>query len=458
MRHLLCLLIAATVAFGAESTVLVQPGNRYALPSNGLVALCAGTSVQGVSQGAGVSSCSDPSASGTYPFIQATGGKQPVYNALTRSGRPGLYFNGSSDFLSAASLAMNSVAFTAIIIYEHSQDQGGTSGETWFSAGNYGSNGFAFFQSEPGNQVRGNISGSNTLLSGIHMQPAGPSMQVVVGTAANYTVYREFGSQTVSGQAAVTGTGVNIGVLDAGGDFTLVGNYLLFAVYNRALSASEIAQAYAFGHDKYGVAMYGVRRHAQVVCVGDSITSGNTETLGNSYPNLIAAPSALGVYAEVTNYGQPSISLASILGNYSMVTAEYDAGYAKHVAILFAGTNDLTGCTGTADCNSKEATLQTNTTSLVTGLHAAGFQVLIITMLARSAEVVAFDVARQTYNTWLRTLSNSGADALADPGGDAYMGVLPQTSGYFSDGAHPTNLGYNWMTSQYIAPALGKMF
>ncbi len=306
-----------------------------------------------------------------------------------------------------------------------------------------------------GNQGSTLFTQGGTSFSTLFMQPSYTSVTCVTYNASAQTVYREFGSATHAALGSTAIAGGFIGAYNSSGDFNYEGTLLEIFVYNVALTSGQITQLMQYSHEVYATPTPGVQRTAQVVCVGDSITLGRDSTLGQDYPNLTAAYGSLYSSAWIKNIGVGGTTLATILTQESVVTGQSAAGY-RNVAILFAGTNDLSGCTNTSDCNAKEATLQTNTHQYVADMHAAGILVIVTTMISRSAEVAAFDVARLTFNTWLRTLANSGADGLSDPGGDAHMGVLPQPVGYFADGIHPTNLGYQTIAS-YSGPTLAVL-
>lgn len=275
--------------------------------------------------------------------------------------------------------------------------------------------------------------------------------------ASAVNVYREYGSATGAALSATNLCGGTVGLDPAlTTNRRYSGTILEIRVYNRAVTPTEAAQLIAYAASTYGVVAG--QKVVNLVAVGDSITGGFGETAQGNYENLLSgygSGTALGTRATIRNAGNIGITAATLLSNHAAIDAAYDGTYAKNLVFFWAGTNDLAGCANTSACNAAEATLETTYQSYCTAMHTVGYKFYAVTMLARTAQVAAFDVARLTFNAAIRTAGCF--DGVIDPGGDPDMGVLPQTAGYFSDGTHPLRAGYQALVDRYFGPALSGL-
>jgi hypothetical protein len=84
------------------------------------------------------------------------------------------------------------------------------------------------------------------------------------------------------------------------------------------------------------------------------------------------------------------------------------------------------------------AALETAITSYCQAMQAAGWLVVVSTLLPSTAS--GFNALRNTFNTWLRANYTNFANALADPASDATIGTDAAASNttYYVDGTHPT--------------------
>ena len=184
-----------------------------------------------------------------------------------------------------------------------------------------------------------------------------------------------------------------------------------------------------------------------LVGIGDSITLGaygqNENIQSQIYP-LMARPLA------IVNQGIPGVIIDTITplitgGRLSQV---YRAN-GTNIATVWAGTNNLY-----ANSGDNENTTWTKLQVLCAAVRAAGFKIVLVTMLPRdwSAGTAGnTDTNRLAFNTLVRNGWSSIADALADVGADPTMGPTAAYSNLalYGDGVHPTPLGYS-----YLAPII----
>jgi lysophospholipase L1-like esterase len=129
------------------------------------------------------------------------------------------------------------------------------------------------------------------------------------------------------------------------------------------------------------------------------------------------------------------------------VDPHYDQSADADICIVMAGGGDLAGG---ADPQAVLDGLRT----YCAARHAAGFQVVVLTLLPRSVPA-GFDEARSTYNAMLREQWPTFADGLADVTTDPRIGVDGANLDpvYYVDQVHPTSAGYAIMATA-VAPIL----
>lgn len=175
---------------------------------------------------------------------------------------------------------------------------------------------------------------------------------------------------------------------------------------------------------------------ALVVCEGDSITWGYGISPGSKYPQQLQT--ALGTSYLVLNSAANSKHIDSSGTNDAVDEADridgcYDAARPANILVVWLGTNDI----NTGDSGS---TAYTQLVSYCQARQAAGWQVVVCTMLPRGA---GNETARTTFNTSIRTDWATFADALADIAADTTIGDLGDESNatYYSDSVHLTAAG-----------------
>lgn len=177
---------------------------------------------------------------------------------------------------------------------------------------------------------------------------------------------------------------------------------------------------------------------ARIFCAeGDSITarSGSHAYLAGS----TASPAVLG-----RNFAVAGATLANVVSRASSVDAVIPASIngRKFILSLLIGANDIGA---TSDMTAYAASIAAYTDAR----RAAGWKVVICTVTPKAvsaggASDTTFNTRRAALNTILRTWVGTHADAVADFGGDATVGVDAAASNvtYYGDGLHPTAACY----------------
>ncbi len=148
-------------------------------------------------------------------------------------------------------------------------------------------------------------------------------------------------------------------------------------------------------------------------------------------------------------FGQTIAQMAAAFGNYAHV---YSPAARNNILTIFAGTNDIAG-------GASAATTYAALQSFCQQAHAAGWKVVVATMLPRNGLTGAQQAQWTAYNASIRSGWPGFADALADLQADPTMGPFAASSNnalYF-DGTHPTDLGYTYIAPVEAAAVRGLM-
>ena len=261
---------------------------------------------------------------------------------------------------------------------------------------------------------------------------AGNKIPMVSGTTP--TLNAQFGYFAIGGSS--------FGAANNGIDFDFAG----MLIFNRALSDSEISKMmnwikayYVISPPPVGLPGSNIR----MCFAGDSISVGFFSD-GNGFASV--AMENLG-YKE-TDYWIAAIGGATVVNCLYNDTTNVDPYYNsslgpnKNIVCAFMGTNDL------IISGASITTLELNYQAYCQARRAAGFKLIAVTLLPRTVQNgqnVNFESQRQAFNTWLRANYTNFADALADPGADANIGVPGANTNmtyYYSDGTHLTTAGH----------------
>lgn len=191
---------------------------------------------------------------------------------------------------------------------------------------------------------------------------------------------------------------------------------------------------------------------------------GNSMTFAVDYP--ARTMSTIGYNYAVNWVGVSGYTFAQLttLAN-SLIIPKATTQYSKDVLVLWECTNTMAG--NSSNALSTHAQLKT----LSNSLRAAGYKVIVATMLPRNSAQIN-NANRQndsnlndtlTLNGKIRAQWSTYADGLADVASDAVMGIYSNgivgvgernTTYYKGDMIHPTTAGYQRLADNFITPAL----
>lgn len=244
--------------------------------------------------------------------------------------------------------------------------------------------------------------------------------------------------------------GVSIGGL--GGASGRCANYDLarFTVFDSTPSSDDRTAVESYFAEQYGLTLSTATK--LLVYDGDSITQGFQVGFEQSCP--YQTWQSLGSSWSPYNFGRPGFRSDQVLADWSSrYSLLYSAGNAKNIVVAMMGTNDLLQ-------GISLATIQSNITSYVTAVKAAGFQCLIKTVPAMkdyTGSVVpgGAEADRVSLNSWI--VSNSaGANAVIDYTSQTLLsaaGAGTNTTYFQADKLHPKTAGYALMAA-IDAPAI----
>ena len=209
------------------------------------------------------------------------------------------------------------------------------------------------------------------------------------------------------------------------------------AIYPRALSNAEIAQAVTYLTAKIngdGLALAAERIY---VAEGDSITGGFT----SAYPYLMGPN--LSPYAVGAVYAKSGATLSTMSARAATVDAILPADHAtngkKYILSVLIGANDLSGYTGGG------TQYITDLKAYLAARKTAGWKIALATVTPKNADAT-FNTQRAVVNSWITSTSVSGgwADVVADFAGNATMGpdAAAANTTYYRDGLHPSDAGF----------------
>src|SRR5712692_7390936 len=191
-------------------------------------------------------------------------------------------------------------------------------------------------------------------------------------------------------------------------------------------------------------------RSYEILCDGNSLTDGaGALSAANSYPRqLDRFLTTLGAKVLVQDLGVSSQTTLDMLAKaHTQIDPLFNPKFNVNVVVAWEGTNQLYfGATG-----------QQAYQSLVqycVGRRAAGFRVLILTLLPRGNSSVAFETDRNFVNTALRTNWPQFADGLVDVAADTRFQDVTNRTYYSWDQVHLNDTGYQIVAQQVGAAVL----
>ena len=210
------------------------------------------------------------------------------------------------------------------------------------------------------------------------------------------------------------------------------------ALFPRALSNAEVAQAVTYLTAKINVDGLSLAAERIYVAEGDSITGG----FSYAYPYLMGPN--LAPYTIGANYGTSGASLATMSARAATIDAILPADHAtngkKYILSVLIGANDAGSYAGGP--TQYIADLKT----YLSARKAAGWKIALATITPRNTDGGLTNTARATINPWITTTSVAGgwAHAVADFAGNATMGPDAAAANLtlYADGLHPTAAGF----------------
>ena len=269
------------------------------------------------------------------------------------------------------------------------------------------------------------FDGSTHAVTGLPAK--GAAWTTINCSASHYYAVDSDSGSWVDGVAQAGATEFNLGT---------VGGYsglLTFWVrYSRVLTAAEHRQCFAALKR-----LLRARVEARFCFDGDSLTVG--PALGSGYVEQLMADYAdAGRRFDWMNYavsGQVTNDLNT--DATTQIDPYYSALVApKNILCVWIGCNDMAGQT-----ISKE-TAYNNLVTYCQGRKAAGYKIIVATILPRGATNPNFETDRAWYNNQIKTNYASWADAVADVAGDSTLGAgYSDLTYYNADQVHLTQAG-----------------
>lgn len=197
-------------------------------------------------------------------------------------------------------------------------------------------------------------------------------------------------------------------------------------------------------HSQYRT--YGVLKQAQnlIIFEGDSLTVGTTGVT-NSYP-----------YVAITSLGRASYDYYNVaVTGQTVVQMLADASYqyypiigahAKDICVTWGGTNDISA-------GDSATTVYNNIVALCTAQRAAGYKVVVCTIIARGTFGAGQNTIKATVNANIVANWATFADALCNLAADARLSNSSDATYYNADTVHLTTTGYA-VVSALVVPVV----
>lgn len=190
---------------------------------------------------------------------------------------------------------------------------------------------------------------------------------------------------------------------------------------------------------------------------GDSMTVGIGADTGYDYPSQVQG--LLGLTAAYQNLGRSSTTVLDMSSDASTrIDPKYSNSRVTNIVNLMGGTNDL------AVENVDATTTYNRIVSYLQARRAAGFKVIVNTILPRSAAAIyniteqTFESERQTVNSLIRANWPTFADGISDIASNSIIGPAGASDNttYYYDRVHMTGTGYGIVAS-YVTAAIKQI-
>lgn len=226
---------------------------------------------------------------------------------------------------------------------------------------------------------------------------------------------------------------VTIGSRDAGG-VPLNGDNATALVFNSASSPARAAW------NSYLLSKYAISPSAPlklVIADGNSLTAGQDSTAGNDYPSVLSR--LLGLHWAKFNFGVGGQTTEQINADAAaQVDPRYNAANAKNIVVFWEGRNSMVPTGG----NESAAVSYAASTTYVQGRQAAGFKVILCTVIDdQGADSTGFTAKQNAYNA-LAVANTAGADLVVQLHLDARLSDASNATYFNADKIHLTDAGY----------------
>lgn len=170
-----------------------------------------------------------------------------------------------------------------------------------------------------------------------------------------------------------------------------------------------------------------------IVCDGNSLTRGFPEGVGLTYPTILRAMLSGGW--SVTNLGVDGQTTEQMLADAAtQVDPLFNAANARNIIVVWPCLQSITG-------GETAAQVYTTVTTYIQGRQAAGFEVIVMTMMKWGSASGGNETIRQALNV-LIIANTAGADLVVDIAADSRLSNTADVEFFYSDATHLNALGY----------------
>lgn len=288
-------------------------------------------------------------------------------------------------------------------------------------------------------QVWGSTIFSSTL------GPLGYQMQAiaVVSGASNIAIFAGGTKQTGTAMMATTLTNGEIAATQANATYFFLGTGYAYWASASVVADADVATINSALSTVFSATTSWTK---QVVWDGDSLTNGSTNGV---YANaLVQQTDAL--LAQRTRFTDLAIdgqTMATIYANRAVAVAAFNGAFSKNLLLITGGTNDIGNAASGSIVGVGTDTWNNALLPYIQAVQAAGFTVIVGTLIARQWAGSATDqMQRETERVALNGLITSNAAGngytVADYTTASQLATWSGT--YYVDSVHPNELGWGF--------------
>jgi len=385
------------------------------------------------------------------PYNTAASGNYPGYGGPV-AWRNGVQSQTSTRLVATTSASLNTQHMSVFVVFRPSYNlSSNNAGTTTLIASDddqfqFNLEGGLINAAVPATQAIHVISGktSAAIVSPFYAD-AGIQFAGFVGSTSAAEIFENTDSTTTKAFASDTVNGIWLG-----NDVTLQqcfsGQVYAVLVYNTALTDGQVEDLRRWAYNYFGLNAQGT---ANVVIAGDSETQGYGLNDPNAaWPTIIAEDQT----KKVIDYGASGATANG--GQWPSLIANAYNPNKKSVAVIWLGTNDISGGTSST-------TLQTTLETLATDARNDGYKVAVATIIGRESFTAGQETIRQSVNADIINGAPTYWDAVVNLNQDS---VLASTTGggptnlyyYQTDGTHLTESGQQ-VVAYYFNNAINSL-